>query len=117
MQQIKHIDPFTKKNLDQLKDGLYNGTTNVFPNVNGAYRVVQQSENYTDNFGFQWNKFASTQIDKDKNIDLSYSRFMSVTGWDKEDLSGKNILEVGSGAGRFSQIVLDHTKANLYSVD
>ncbi|MEI2748908.1 MAG: methyltransferase domain-containing protein [Ferruginibacter sp.] len=27
------------------------------------------------------------------------------------------MLEVGSGAGRFTQIALDHTKANLYSVD
>jgi SAM-dependent methyltransferase len=26
-------------------------------------------------------------------------------------------LEVGSGAGRFTQIVLDYTKANLYSID
>ena len=27
------------------------------------------------------------------------------------------MLEVGSGAGRFSQVILDYTKANLYSVD
>src|SRR5205085_11123093 len=26
-------------------------------------------------------------------------------------------LEVGSGAGRFTQVVLDYTKANLYSLD
>jgi len=32
-------------------------------------------------------------------------------------LRGKNILEVGSGAGRFSKTVLEHTEAHLCSVD
>jgi len=45
------------------------------------------------------------------------TRFFAETNWDKEDLTGKNILEVGSGAGRFTQILLDHTNANVYSVD
>jgi cyclopropane fatty-acyl-phospholipid synthase-like methyltransferase len=48
---------------------------------------------------------------------MSKTRFFAETNWDKEDLTGKNILEVGSGAGRFTQIILDHTNANLYSVD
>ena len=43
--------------------------------------------------------------------------FRSESGWDKEELTGKNVLEAGSGAGRFSQVVLEHTKANLYSID
>jgi 2-polyprenyl-3-methyl-5-hydroxy-6-metoxy-1,4-benzoquinol methylase len=76
-----------------------------------------QDDNYTENFGYQWNKFATTQIDKAASIDMSQLRFFAETNWNREDLTGKNVLEVGSGAGRFSQIVLDHTKANLYSVD
>jgi ubiquinone/menaquinone biosynthesis C-methylase UbiE len=32
-------------------------------------------------------------------------------------MRGENILEVGSGAGRFTQVILDFTEANLYSVD
>lgn len=32
-------------------------------------------------------------------------------------LEGLDILEVGSGAGRFSSVVLSNTKANLWSVD
>lgn len=116
MSDIQLIDPFTNKPLTVVTDGLKNDHS-FFPLKNGAYRVIREEENYTGNFGFQWNKFAATQIDKSKNLSLSYSRFMCATGWDKENLEGKNILEVGSGAGRFSQIVLDHTKANLYSVD
>ncbi len=116
-QQIKLQNPFNENPLQQQPDGLTEDGVVVFPYKNGAYRLVQE-DNYTQNFGYQWNKFAATQIDREqKNMQLSYNRFFAVTGWDKEDLQNKNMLEVGSGAGRFSQIVLDHTKANLFSVD
>ena len=88
----------------------------VFPAENGAYRIVKD-DNYSENFGFQWNKFVGTQVDKTSKLDISKTRFFAETNWDKEDLAGKNVLEVGSGAGRFSQIILDFTAANLYSVD
>jgi SAM-dependent methyltransferase len=58
-----------------------------------------------------------TQVDKASKLQISKTRFFAETNWDKEDLTGKNILEVGSGAGRFTQILLDHTNANVYSVD
>jgi len=116
-QQITLQNPFTKKPLQQNAEGLTEEGAVTFHLKNGAYRLVEE-DNYTQNFGYQWNKFASTQIDRDqKNMQQSYNRFFAETGWDKEDLQNKNILEVGSGAGRFSQIVLDHTKANLFSVD
>ncbi len=116
MMQIILVNPYNNKRLQDTGNGLQDPDNNNFPLVNGAYQFVQD-DNYTGNFGYQWNKFASTQIDKSTNIQLSQKRFFAQTGWDKEDFTGKNILEVGSGAGRFSQIVLDHTKANLYSVD
>src|SRR6185436_12329327 len=98
---------------EELKDD----EGNSFPVINGVPRFVE-ANNYTDNFGFQWNKFQKTQIDREtKNSNFSGQRFFAATNWDKEDLTGKDVLEVGSGAGRFTQIVLDHTKANLYSLD
>jgi 2-polyprenyl-3-methyl-5-hydroxy-6-metoxy-1,4-benzoquinol methylase len=116
MPQILLVNPYNQKPLLDSHDGLHDADSNRFPLVNGAYHFVTE-DNYTANFGYQWNLFSGTQIDKSSNIQLSQKRFFAQTGWDKEDLTGKNILEVGSGAGRFSQIVLDHTKANLYSVD
>ena len=113
---IRLLDPFTKQTLKATSEGLCNEAGIVFPFKNGAYRIVSD-DNYTENFGFQWNKFAGTQVDKASKLDMSEVRFFAETGWNKENLEGKNILEVGSGAGRFSQIILDHTKANLYSVD
>jgi SAM-dependent methyltransferase len=113
---IELINPATGKQLQKQGDAFVDPDDNRFPIVRGAVRMVGES-NYTDSFGFQWNKFDKTQIDKEKNLSLSKERFFAESNWDKEDLTGKNVLEVGSGAGRFSQIVLDHTKANLYSVD
>lgn len=116
--QIKLINPFQKdQELVADKDGLNSmAGKKVFPFVNGAYRVLQAKTNYTGNFGYQWNKFVKTQIDSKEN-EVSRVRLFAETNWDKEDLTGKKILEVGSGAGRFSEVILNHTNADLYSVD
>jgi len=117
MEKIKLINPFNHKPLVPREEGWEDEDGNYFPLEKGAYRFVQ-GLTYAENFGFQWNKFENTQIDRfHQNVAQSRERLFSVTGWDKEDLSQRNVLEVGSGAGRFSQVVLQHTKANLYSVD
>ena len=88
-----------------------------FPIIKGVPRIAEL-ENYTENFGKQWNKFDKTQLDREiDGMTLSKDRFFAETRWDKEDLAGKDVLEVGSGAGRFSKVMLEHTKGTLYSVD
>ena len=117
MEKIKLINPINHKPLVQRQGGWTDEDGNFFPLQKGAYRFVKGT-NYAGNFGFQWNKFEKTQIDRfQKNSIQSRERFFSVTGWEKADLSDVNVLEVGSGAGRFSQVLLQHTMANLYSVD
>jgi len=114
--QIRLISPVTGRSLEQTTEGLKN-STEFFPLRNGAYRLVPAS-NYANSFGFQWNQFHKTQIDKvESGITQSRDRFFAVTQWQDQDLSGQNVLEVGSGAGRFTQVVLVHTSATLYSVD
>jgi len=114
---MKLINPETKDSLFQQGNNLVDNRGGIFPIINKIPRFVE-ADNYCSNFGFQWNKFSKTQLDdKNDNSQISKQRFFAETNWDKEDLSGKNILEVGSGAGRFSEVVLTHTQANLYSVD
>ncbi|MFN0187176.1 MAG: class I SAM-dependent methyltransferase [Bacteroidia bacterium] len=114
---ITIINPLTKKTVSLHSDNWVDEDENTFFLKKGAYRFVN-GDNYTTSFGFQWNKFERTQIDRfQQSSQQSRERFFAVTGWDKEDLTNQNILEVGSGAGRFSQIVLQHTHATLYSVD
>ena len=115
--RIQLKNPANKKPLHISSGGLSEeNAENVFPLRNGAYRIVENS-NYTENFGYQWNKFSDTQLDASSKLSISKDRLFAETHWDKEDLSGQNILEVGSGAGRFSQILLDYTNCNLYSID
>jgi SAM-dependent methyltransferase len=115
---IKYIDPFKNSNtLFEHANGLTDDRGNiVYPFISGAYRCTPE-KNYADSFGFQWNIFQKTQIDGNTESDQSTKRFCAATNWNNLNLEGENILEVGSGAGRFTQVVLAQTKANLYSVD
>ncbi len=115
--QIPFVNPQTQQPLTDKGDVLIDEAGKSFARLHEIPRFVE-ADNYTENFGFQWNTFVQTQIDRHSSThSQSKERFFAVTGWDKQDLTGQNVLEVGSGAGRFSQVVLDNTNANLYSVD
>ncbi|NKB23690.1 MAG: hypothetical protein GKR87_04805 [Kiritimatiellae bacterium] len=63
-------------------------------------------DNYANNFALQWNVFRSTQLDSISGIPLTFDRFWNNTKWKPGKLLGKEVLEVGSGAGRFTEILL-----------
>ena len=88
----------------------------VYPIINGIPRFCSV-ENYSASFGYQWNHFNRTQLDIFSGSAHSFNRFYSETQWDPEDLSNSTVLEVGSGAGRFSEVFLRTTRGTLYSVD
>lgn len=80
-------------------------------------RTVDGS-NYADNFGLQWNRFAEIQMDRENGGSRqSEERLFSETDWNPEELNGADLLEVGSGAGRFTRVLLEKTRANLWSLD
>jgi SAM-dependent methyltransferase len=72
-------------------------------------------EHYAESFGFQWNVHARTQLDSFTGTAISRDRLFETTGW-PTDLSGQTILEAGSGAGRFTEILVA-TGANIISFD
>ena len=86
-----------------------------FPIINYIPRFVNLS-NYADNFGMQWNLFSKTQIDSFSGFNVSEQRFYSATNWSKSELSGKWILDIGCGAGRFAEIALN-AGANVVALD
>lgn len=86
----------------------------VYPIKNGLPRFVPQ-DNYAASFGFQWNQHARTQLDSYTGRSISRDRLFGVTGW-PTDLHGQRILEAGSGAGRFTEVLVD-TGAEVYSFD
>jgi SAM-dependent methyltransferase len=86
----------------------------TYPVLNEIARFVPAS-NYADSFGFQWNTHAATQLDSHCNVTVSRDRVFSVTRW-PEDLKGEMILEAGSGAGRFTEVLVK-TGAQILSFD
>jgi 2-polyprenyl-3-methyl-5-hydroxy-6-metoxy-1,4-benzoquinol methylase len=82
--------------------------------LKGVPRFVAD-EAYAESFGFQWNKFRRTQLDSYTNLPLSADRLFLVTQWPR-DLTGEVVLEAGSGAGRFTEVLL-RAGAILFSFD
>lgn len=74
-----------------------------YPIVSGIPRFVS-SVNYGNSFGYQWNQFKTEQMDCFNGTRLSEKRFYSETGWTKQWMEGKWILDAGCGAGRFLDI-------------
>lgn len=70
---------------------------------------------YTDSFGFQWTAHARTQLDSHSGKPISRDRLFGVTGWPAR-MDGQRILEAGSGAGRFTEVLLT-TGAEVWSFD
>jgi SAM-dependent methyltransferase len=73
-------------------------------------------DNYAASFGYQWNRFKSEQIDSVNGTSLSAERFFSETGWSKEWLAEKWVLDAGCGAGRFLDVAA-HSGAEVVGLD
>lgn len=93
----------------------------VFPVINGVPRFVPL-ENYADTFGLQWTTHPRTQLDSYTKLPISRNRLFQTTGWQslsplsRQEMDGQIILEAGSGAGRFTEILLE-TGAEVFSFD
>jgi SAM-dependent methyltransferase len=86
-----------------------------YPIVGGIPRFVPP-DNYASSFGFQWNRFRRTQLDSHSGVPISRDRFYRYSGWTQEELRGRNVLDVGCGAGRFTEVALD-AGARVVSID
>jgi uncharacterized protein YbaR (Trm112 family)/ubiquinone/menaquinone biosynthesis C-methylase UbiE len=103
----------------EIKEGKLRcvGCNVVYPITNYIPRLVgDDNNNYTQGFGFQWNLHAQTQVDKYNGTHISRDRFYACTKWGRGDLEGQTIFEVGCGAGRFTQVMLD-AGMEVYSLD
>lgn len=87
----------------------------TFPFERGVARFID-SEKYTVSFGFQWKKFATTQLDSVSKSSRSRDAFVEKTGWDLADLRGRTVLDAGCGMGRFAEACAD-AGAEVWGVD
>jgi SAM-dependent methyltransferase len=86
-----------------------------FRSVNSIPRFVPV-DNYASSFGLQWNQYRTTQLDSHTGLTISRDRLTRLLGGSLDIVSGKQVLEAGCGAGRFSEILLE-AGAHLKAVD
>ena len=91
------------------------GCTAQFPILAQVPRFVNE-EIYSESFGFQWNRFARTQLDSASGTTRSRDTFVQKTGWSLNDLRGKRVLDAGCGMGRFTEVCAD-AGAEVHAVD
>ena len=78
----------------------------TFPIVRFVPRFAPP-ENYSSSFGFQWQRFRTTQLDSHTGVPISRTRFLKQSNWRPDDLKGALVLDAGCGAGRFAEVALD----------
>lgn len=94
---------------DEILSGALVSTANCYPIVRGIPRFVND-EGYSSNFGYQWNRWARVQFE-DRNFGgpmqgHTTRMFETITGFSAEILSGKTVLDLGCGPGRFTDVAL-----------
>ncbi len=110
--------PLKVTSVDNTDDNFQFNCTNcgaVFPIIDEIPRLVDQS-NYSESFGYQWNIHRKTQLDSYSGLPISRDRLYAATGWSDQSKAGQRILEAGSGAGRFTEVLVK-TGADVFSFD
>ena len=79
--------------------------TKNFSNKGKNIYIDNKKNNFKKNFEFQWNKFPLTQLDSHTGLPLSKERFTKSSDWQLANLKDKIVIEIGSGAGRFTEIL------------
>jgi SAM-dependent methyltransferase len=82
----------------------------VFQIERGIPRLVPR-DNYASAFGLQWERYQKTQLDSYTGQPYSRERLERCLGMPLEKLTGKVVLECGAGAGRFTELLIDHCEA------
>ncbi len=112
---LPYYSPKTGEQLYLNGDQLISNTGEHFPLINGIPRFVPE-DNYASAFGLQWKNFAKTQLDSFSRTDITQSRLERCLGFPISELKGKTLLEVGAGAGRFTELLVKGG-ALVHSVD
>jgi len=112
---IKKIDSNNQSYL-KSKNGI------SYPIIKGIPRILTNFNNYSSAFGEQWIKWRKTQLDSYTNTTITQDRLFRCLGKNIiSNLQNSNdpvhVLEVGCGAGRFTEILLKFPSIRLTSVD
>lgn len=102
---LQYVSPKTGQELNNQGDNLISESGEQFPIVKGIPRFVPQ-DNYASAFGLQWKTYAKTQLDSFSNTRITQDRLERCLNMPIEGLKDKTVLEVGAGAGRFTELLV-----------
>ena len=106
----------SQRNAEDVEEGSVRcGACGQSFNVTRGLARFVPASNYAESFGFQWNRHARTQLDSHSRLPVSADRLWAALGG-RTDMTGLRVLEAGSGAGRFTE-VLAATGADVVSFD
>ena len=71
--------------------------------------VISKDDKYTDNFSNQWKDFNYVQVDSFNKTKISEDYLRDLLFNDLNQLKNKNILEIGCGAGRFTEHIVKYS--------
>jgi ubiquinone/menaquinone biosynthesis C-methylase UbiE len=77
---------------------------------------LDEFDSYTENFGKQWRDYRDIQIDSINNFEISKNYLDKMLFNDFDFIKNKEILEIGGGAGRFTEYFAKYSK-KCVSVD
>lgn len=109
------FSPETGEKLFIENNVLKGKSKKYFNIVNGIPRFVN-AKNFASSFGIQWNTFHKTQLDSYTGTFITENRLREALDIPLESIKGLKILEAGSGAGRFTEVLLKYG-AKVYSFD
>lgn len=108
------VCPITGDSFDNF------GDDTPYPVINDIPRFVLPSS-YADAFGDQWLRWRKTQLDSFSGTTISRDRLYRCLGPIGRNLLSSSsicsVLEVGAGAGRFTEILLEYPSVYLTSLD
>jgi SAM-dependent methyltransferase len=112
---IEFVSPKTNKKLVVKDNTLISSDNESFIIKNGIPRFVPE-DNYASAFGLQWKNFALTQLDSSNKTSITKERVERCLGFPISNLRNKDILEVGCGAGRFTELLVQGN-GHVHAID
>ncbi len=78
----------------------------IYPVIKNIPRFVNK-ENYASSFGYEWSKYSNLRSDRYNRTNIIRNTILTRSGWSKNHLKGKLLLECGCGAGNDTEVLLN----------
>jgi SAM-dependent methyltransferase len=98
----------SKESGDAVVDGALrcSACARVFP-IRNRVPVFVESQDYAENFGWQWTRFHRLQRDSVNHTGLVRETILKRTRFDPEDLRQRTLLECGCGSGNDTEVLAE----------